>query len=425
MPVAAGRYPLVVYLPGGGFVAAPRAMARRERAFIAAAGHAVASVEYRTTRRHATYRDGLADVGAAIDHLVSNADAYGIDAARMAVWGESAGGYLASMAGLTDPRIRAVVDEFTGKVRVHGLRAGERTYYRVRVEGDHGRTSEPLTGSLRIPGRHDGDPVRLDRRHRRPGLGHQPRHRRHADLRRDAPAGARTSTCAAATPSTPTARSPRRSRCPTVGPGATSSPRRRPRSPRRSPSTAASTRTTCSTRNLRAFAAEVPQVNQWDDHEVTNNWYPGEILDDPRYTEKRVDVLAARARRAFYEWLPITRRPTRCTGRSRTGRCWTCSCWTCAPTRTRTTATRTPTRGRGLLGDRAARVADPRPASTPGRRGRSSPTTCRSAWSCRTAPTAQEGVAQGDPGAPLGRELEFAADAADRAPAPASPASSC
>ena len=112
MPVAAGRYPLVVYLPGGGFVAAPRAMARRERAFIAAAGHAVASVEYRTTRQHATYRDGLADVRAAIDHLVSNADAYGIDAARMAVWGESAGGYLASMAGLTDPRIRAVVDEF-------------------------------------------------------------------------------------------------------------------------------------------------------------------------------------------------------------------------------------------------------------------------------------------------------------------------
>ncbi len=45
----------------------------------------------------------------------------------------------------------------------------------------------------------------------------------------------------------------------------------------------------------------MPQINQWDDHEVTNNWYPGEILDDARYTEKRVDVLAARARQAFYE----------------------------------------------------------------------------------------------------------------------------
>ena len=48
----------------------------------------------------------------------------------------------------------------------------------------------------------------------------------------------------------------------------------------------------------RAFTAEVAQVNQWDDHEVLDNWYPGEILDDARYIEKRVDVLAARAQRA-------------------------------------------------------------------------------------------------------------------------------
>jgi len=55
----------------------------------------------------------------------------------------------------------------------------------------------------------------------------------------------------------------------------------------------------------RAFAASVPSYVQWDDHEVVNNWYPGEILDLPQYTEKRVDVLAARAFRAFHEWQPI------------------------------------------------------------------------------------------------------------------------
>jgi alkaline phosphatase D len=58
--------------------------------------------------------------------------------------------------------------------------------------------------------------------------------------------------------------------------------------------------------NLRAFAAAVPQINQWDDHETHNNWYPGEILDDPNYTEKRTDVLSVRARQAFFEYLPIT-----------------------------------------------------------------------------------------------------------------------
>lgn len=57
--------------------------------------------------------------------------------------------------------------------------------------------------------------------------------------------------------------------------------------------------------NLRAFAAEVPVIAQWDDHEVTNNWYPGEILDDPRYTVREVDVLASRARRAFFEANPV------------------------------------------------------------------------------------------------------------------------
>ncbi|MFD5947825.1 alkaline phosphatase D family protein [Streptomyces collinus] len=63
--------------------------------------------------------------------------------------------------------------------------------------------------------------------------------------------------------------------------------------------------------NLRAFNARVPSVVQWDDHEVVNNWYPGEILTDARYTEKRVDVLAARARQAFSEYFPIStlRRP--------------------------------------------------------------------------------------------------------------------
>ncbi|WP_409463519.1 alkaline phosphatase D family protein [Amycolatopsis sp. GA6-003] len=61
--------------------------------------------------------------------------------------------------------------------------------------------------------------------------------------------------------------------------------------------------------NFRRFAAEVPAYVQWDDHEVVNNWYPGEILNDrPEYTEKRADVLARRAFQAFHEWHPIDRR---------------------------------------------------------------------------------------------------------------------
>ncbi|MER8000406.1 alkaline phosphatase D family protein [Streptomyces sp. NPDC095613] len=58
--------------------------------------------------------------------------------------------------------------------------------------------------------------------------------------------------------------------------------------------------------NVRAFNAEVPSITQWDDHEVRNNWYPGQILDDDRYTEKNIDVLAARASQAFREYFPVS-----------------------------------------------------------------------------------------------------------------------
>ncbi|HZA01437.1 MAG TPA: alkaline phosphatase D family protein, partial [Hyphomicrobiaceae bacterium] len=63
-------------------------------------------------------------------------------------------------------------------------------------------------------------------------------------------------------------------------------------------------------RNLRAFNAEVPILAQWDDHEVTNNWSPSKSLaDDNRYTEKSVPLLAARAARAFHEYMAIAATP--------------------------------------------------------------------------------------------------------------------
>ena len=62
--------------------------------------------------------------------------------------------------------------------------------------------------------------------------------------------------------------------------------------------------------NVRAFNAQVPVYYQWDDHEVLNNWFPGEMLPDgdPRYTDyvtRSSSLLAARANRAFLEMTPI------------------------------------------------------------------------------------------------------------------------
>ena len=60
---------------------------------------------------------------------------------------------------------------------------------------------------------------------------------------------------------------------------------------------------------LRRFNAAVAQYVQWDDHEVTNNWFHARILEDPRYTEKRVALLAARAKRAMFEYTPLRPNP--------------------------------------------------------------------------------------------------------------------
>jgi alkaline phosphatase D len=58
--------------------------------------------------------------------------------------------------------------------------------------------------------------------------------------------------------------------------------------------------------HVRRFNASTSQFVVWDDHEVLNNWYPGEILGpELKYQERRVDVLAARAKQAFLEYTPI------------------------------------------------------------------------------------------------------------------------
>jgi alkaline phosphatase D len=163
--------------------------------------------------------------------------------------------------------------------------------------------------------------------------------------------------------------------------------------------------------NWRAFLAETAQVSQWDDHEVTNNWYPGEILEDARYTEKRVDVLAARAGQAFHEYTPVAEISPDPEGRVyrviHYGPLLDLFVLDMRTHKDPNTANRETADDGGVLGDRQTRwLLDELAAS-------------RATWKVIAADlpiglivpdgaSAQEGVAQGDPGAPLGRELGIA-----------------
>ncbi|MBR1396469.1 MAG: alpha/beta hydrolase [Selenomonadaceae bacterium] len=92
--------PAVLFITGGGFVAAAKTTYIQQRVHLAEAGYVVASVEYRIVPN--TYKDALQDIKAAIRYLRAHAKEFNIDPNRIAVMGESAGGYLAAMVGVTN-----------------------------------------------------------------------------------------------------------------------------------------------------------------------------------------------------------------------------------------------------------------------------------------------------------------------------------
>ena len=58
--------------------------------------------------------------------------------------------------------------------------------------------------------------------------------------------------------------------------------------------------------HMRRFNAEVPGIVLWDDHEVRDNWYETrDLTADERYKVKSTALLAARARQAFLEFNPV------------------------------------------------------------------------------------------------------------------------
>ncbi|CAL9444851.1 alpha/beta hydrolase fold domain-containing protein [Streptomyces sp. enrichment culture] len=110
--------PVVVFLHGGGWRLGSRH--RLGPAFaeysptpferVAQAGLAVAAIDYRLSGE-APWPAQLHDAKAAVRWLRARADALGIDAERVAAWGESAGGHLAALLGLThdDPVLEGEV----------------------------------------------------------------------------------------------------------------------------------------------------------------------------------------------------------------------------------------------------------------------------------------------------------------------------
>lgn len=95
-----GPLPAVVFLHGGGWANGDRKLAPDLETYFAADGYVMVSIDYRLSHQ-AVFPAQLHDVRAAIRWLRTNADRFGLDPQRIAVWGSSAGGHLAALAGTT------------------------------------------------------------------------------------------------------------------------------------------------------------------------------------------------------------------------------------------------------------------------------------------------------------------------------------
>ncbi len=100
-PKGRRNLPAVIFVTGGGFIASDRARCLQLRLRLAEAGYFVGSIQYRVTPE-ALFPAPLEDVKSAIRYVRSHAEQLHADPDRIGVIGDSAGGYLAAFAGITN-----------------------------------------------------------------------------------------------------------------------------------------------------------------------------------------------------------------------------------------------------------------------------------------------------------------------------------
>lgn len=95
----AGPFPVIVSIHGGGFISGDKASGELTPVLTGLTrSYAVVSINYRLSQE-AQFPAQIEDVKAAIRYLRANATVYNLDPDRIAVWGGSAGGNLAALAG--------------------------------------------------------------------------------------------------------------------------------------------------------------------------------------------------------------------------------------------------------------------------------------------------------------------------------------
>ena len=105
--------PTIIWVVGGAWQQTFASWRMAEFSHLAYAGFQVAAIDYRTINE-ATFPAQVEDVKAAVRFLRANATRYGVDPERVGIMGDSAGGYLAALAGVTSDGNAFETDEWAG-----------------------------------------------------------------------------------------------------------------------------------------------------------------------------------------------------------------------------------------------------------------------------------------------------------------------
>jgi acetyl esterase/lipase len=92
--------PIIMYIHGGAWAALDKSWCPYPMRLLAEE-YAVASIDYRLVKEGGAFPANVQDCKAAVRWLQAHAAEYGLDGGHIGVWGDSAGGHLAAMVGLT------------------------------------------------------------------------------------------------------------------------------------------------------------------------------------------------------------------------------------------------------------------------------------------------------------------------------------
>lgn len=142
--------PLLIWVCGGGFEMLDKDVWMPEMQYFARHGYSIASIEYRTHNQK-PFPGLIEDAKEAVRYIRAYAGQFGIDPDRIAMMGESAGGYISSMLGVTGNTKEFDTGEYLEQsseiqavVNIYGRTRQVRGWYEKIEQGRPRNTTELL-----------------------------------------------------------------------------------------------------------------------------------------------------------------------------------------------------------------------------------------------------------------------------------------